>query len=137
MIPYVENDDTCSIAMLIEPLDMMAYYLRTGLVDHPKDNTEENYTMNCVDLCNISTFTIAKELSRFADDEELTVHEGVFNMQGNHTWLQIGDTIIDATLAQFIAHAKPLSMVDASWDAYSSVRSYTFSEWQKHSPLVA
>lgn len=74
-----------------------------------------------------------KKLVEFAEPNSIIVHEGVFDMQSNHTWMVVEGVIIDATLAQFISIAKPLSLVDANWDRYKSVRSFTYEQWVEES----
>lgn len=131
-IPYVENDVTESLELLIDAEMNMQKMINHGLVDNPTDN----YADNCYNMCNISTFIIGNQIKDMCAEGELKVHEGHFAMMGNHTWLEIEDVIIDATLQQFVPKAKMLSLIDAKTDLYVPVRTYEFDEWVESSPNV-
>jgi len=132
-IPYMKNDASATVHLLIDVEHLMDRLIAGGKVDDPIDG---NYAHNSYNMCNIMTFIIGKTLNDIAEPNTLIVHEGVFNMQGNHTWLSVEDIIIDATLAQFVSIAEPLSIVDASWDRYQSVRTFTYDEWVEQSMNV-
>ena len=131
-IPYIENDATETIKLVIDPEINMTRMIEHGLIDNPT----LNYHEDCVDMCNISTMLIGHELSGFCEEGQLKVHEGVFGMIGNHTWLEVEDVIIDATLQQFVPEAPKLSLIDASYGEYHSVREYTYEDWVQNSPNV-
>lgn len=131
-IPYMKNDATDMIEIVIDPQELMQRYIELGIVDYPQDEYKEN----CIDMCNISTFTIGQALAGYCEDGQLIVKEGVFGMMGNHTWLEVEGIIIDATLCQFVPDAKPLSLIDASWDKYTAVKEYEFFDWVRDSPNV-
>lgn len=131
-IPYVENDATETIKLIIDPEMNMHKMITVGVVDNPSDN----YADNCYNMCNISTYIIGNQILDICDPDSLIVHEGAFAMMGNHTWLEIEDVIIDATLQQFVPEAEKLSLIDAKFEAYQSVNRYTFNEWVEKSPNV-
>ncbi len=83
-------------------------------------------------MCNYFTIVIGEQLLPFCEEDSLIVHEGVFGMIGNHTWIEIEGVIVDGTLAQFISTAKPLSLIDPTWGEYYSVRSFPFEVWKEH-----
>ena len=125
-IPYIENDVAETIRMVIDVERNMDLFIQAGL-------TEDKgvYPLNCLDMCNISTMMIGQTLSSLCEAGSLIVHEGVFGMIGNHTWLEIEEVIVDGTLCQFIEDAKPLSIIDNSYSEYQSVKSYKFEDWEK------
>lgn len=131
-LPYANNDATDTIKLIIDPESNMSRMIKHGLVDDPTDN----YAENCYNMCNISTFFIGHQLKDLCVEGSLIVHEGCFAMMGNHTWLEVEDVIIDATLQQFVPDAEMLSLIDSKCEHYHSVRKYTFEEWLETSPNV-
>lgn len=129
-IPYIKNDSTDTIELLVDVYENMQKFMDLNIIDFPSDN----YADNCVNMCNISTYVIGGQLIDFCEPGQLLVKEGVFNMSGNHTWIEIEGIIIDATLCQFREDANPLSLIDSSWKAYQEVKSYTYDDWVKNSP---
>ncbi len=129
-IPFVENDVSETLALLIEPEDIM-----TLLRDNNQlQNHSLDYAEACYDMCNIFTFIIGNKINPFCEPQTLMVHEGNFGMIGNHTWLVIEDTIIDATLLQFNDNASKINYIDSSFTEYHSVKKYTFEDWVENSP---
>lgn len=124
-IPYVENDVSESIEMLIDVDGIMDFLISNGHVSNPV----ESYAENSFDMCNIFTFIIGTELNQLCEEGSIIVKEGVFGMQGNHTWLEVEGCIVDATLTQFISDARPLSIIATGFDPYTSVYEYEFSDW--------
>jgi len=130
-IPYVENDVSDIVDMVIYPEEILDSLIKRGIVESPK----YNYYEDCGDMCNIMTFIIGnKILKEISEDAEITVKEGVFGMLGNHTWLEIENTIIDSTLKQFVYDAKELCFIDNKFSEYQAVKSYTFDDWVEQSP---
>jgi hypothetical protein len=126
MIPYANNDVTQQLEYL---LDVELNMERFRLLDLTTNTN--NYSTDCYDMCNYSTMLLGHQLLPFCEDDSLIVHEGVFDMLSNHVWLEIEGAIVDATLAQFISTAKPLSLIDSTWGAYQSVRRIPFKIWEE------
>ena len=132
-LPYINNDASEMIETIIDPIMIMERFAEAGMVDADES---DSYSNKCVDMCNLVTYAIGQQLTPFSSPDSIIVKEGVFGMIGNHTWIEIEDIIVDATLQQFVPNAKELCLLDNNCDLYHSVRSYTYDEWLETSPNV-
>jgi hypothetical protein len=128
----MNQDIVDSINLLVPVEDIMDTLREKGQVDNPTGD----YAKDAYNMCNIMTFVVGCILMDIDPDCGLEVKEGVFNMQGNHTWLVLDGTIIDPTACQFDDSLRPLHFTDTDDPMYHSVSSYTFSGWETTSPNV-
>jgi len=127
MIPYIEDEDSETLDLIIDPDENIEKIKELqGL------SLSGNYEEDCYNECNFSTLLIASTLHQFGID--FVVKEGVFDMLGNHTWIEVGGWVVDATLKQFIPKAKKLCIIDNEWSSYQAVKSYSFEDWVENSP---
>jgi len=129
-IPFVENDVSEGVETIIFPDAILSFLRKRGLLE--SESTE--YAEACYNMCNLFSLLIGKELLPFCEPNSLMVYEGSYGRQGNHTWLVLEDTIIDATLLQFDNRAKKLNFIDVSFEEYFTLKKYTFEDWMENSP---
>jgi len=91
-----------------------------------------NYSQDVTSLCNNG---VAYVLARMSDQlgtmilDELSVVRGTYGGL-DHTWIEVGQMIIDPTLAQFEADVPKLCIVDGSKDNWYEIDvTYTAKEW--------
>ena len=126
---FIENNDTNMILELFDVNEMLLKFKEVSLINSISDN----YGKNIYNLCNNITMYFGTFLTHTFGSmvKNLAVCEGVFNMQGNHTWLQLDDYIIDASLAQFVSNAPQVSFLDIATKEYVSCNEYSFNDWVK------
>ncbi len=125
MVDFINNDDTRMVEMMFDTGAMIERFDQLGLLDQ---EISEDYGKNVTDMCNIATAYMGHFLTtEFGVD--LKVHEGVFGMIGNHTWMSIEDFIIDPTLAQFMSSSPEIAFVPHGTEEYQAVRTFFFDEW--------
>ena len=124
---FIKNNDTKMITNLFDVDDMLLRFQEVGLID----SISNDYGENISDMCNNTTMYFGSFLMNVFGlmVKNLIVHEGVFNMQGNHTWLQLDNYIIDVSLAQFYSKAPCISFLDISTKEYVSCMQYSFEDW--------
>ena len=102
--------------------DMLQSLLDFGLINE----ITGIYSDDIFDMCNNASLIVAKHLSMYTND--IVICEGVFAMKGNHTWVNVGGIIFDATLAQFIPSAPELAVLLEN-EHYQELKRYTLEEW--------
>ena len=129
MIEFFEDENTEMITSLFSTDDMLDNFVEVGLLPFRTGD----YGLDVMDMCNNATAVFGTFYSNMFGDiaGELKVHEGVFNMTGNHTWLSVGGLIIDLTLAQFYSGAPKIAFCSIDTPEYQAVKTYDFHDWLK------
>ena len=128
-IKYCTDEDIINdVSYFVDENDMLEWFESIG------ELSGNTYAEQVYDMCNLATAWMINKFTMFDMLEDITIHEGVFGMMGNHTWLQVGDVIIDPTLQQFLLGADRLSVIEADWKEYHSCKQYEPEEWLNTSP---
>jgi len=125
-LEYYSDENTEMVKRTFDIDEMLNVLLKHGLIN----KIEPDYCDNVLNMCNNCCIILGQHLTIFALPQEIKVCEGVFNMMGNHTWLNLDGIIFDATLAQFIPSAPKLAILKEN-NHYQVVRTYTLSAWRK------
>jgi hypothetical protein len=93
------------------------------------DYISGNYTEDCFHLCRNAVAWIYKQLSDEYYIDQFKIIEGYFDHK-DHCWMQVGDYILDLTLAQFVKNAPKIAITKASNKLYNSCEVYEdVKEW--------
>ena len=122
---FIHTEDTQMVTDYFDTTLMLERFEQLGVLDQ---ELSEDYGENVTNMCNLATAYMGMWLMN-TYGVELKVHEGVFNMMGNHTWMSISDFIIDPTLAQFMPTAPEIAFVSHDAPEYKAVRTYFFDDW--------
>jgi hypothetical protein len=123
---YIENEYTKLIRKEFSIDDMLQLLLDHGLINE----ISEDYGSDIYSMCNNATLILGKFIYEQFPFDDVKICEGVFNMEGNHTWIELDNMICDVTVAQFISNAPKLAFLDKVESVeYQSVRKYNFREW--------
>lgn len=131
-IVNIKNEISETVKLMVDPEHIIQLLDSNGFIQ----NNTSTYGEKCKNMCNICTFIIGENIVDYCEENELVVHEGVFNMMGNHTWLEVEGTIIDMTARQFTDNCEKLVITSSDNELYQSVKKYTFEDWVENSPNV-
>lgn len=121
---YYTDDNIEMVKNTFDIDKMLETLLNYGLINE----ISPDYCDNVLDMCNNCVVILGKHLSTYARPKDIKVCEGVFNMIGNHTWINIDGIIFDVTLAQFIPSAPKFAVLKEN-NHYQVVKEYSLTEW--------
>jgi hypothetical protein len=130
-LKYYTDDNVRMVKRSFNIDKMLKLLLDYGLIDE----ISPNYSDNVTDMCNNCCIILANHISMFVPVSQITICEGVFNMMGNHTWINVDGLIFDATLAQFVPSAPKLAVLKEN-EHYQVVKTYTLRQWLIENDLL-